>query len=189
MKNLVNKSRNAVLLAAVSVLMIFAVSSCKKTTYYKLSNDDMSWLVYDDNELIKYKNQLGQSQEFRVKIRLKYYDVDGETYSERTSATFVLQNDTSNYAQGSDGQLYIGTGESGLFVFFSWPHFPIEKFPVHTAPQQILTLGGVNYLDVVVIDGSLLADIRNYVKTVWYSKTEGVVQYEDIYGNIWNKSI
>jgi hypothetical protein len=189
MKNYVNTKTLTGTAVVFALLVMFTASSCKKSTYYKLTEEDMAWLVYDDNEVVKFRNSLGQTQQYRVAIRQKYYNLEGETYSERTSATFVLQNDTTLYAEDSKGQLFIGTGEGGLFVTFSWPHFPIQDYPLSGAPQQILTLGGINYADIIVIDGSLLTDIRRYVKTIWYSKSQGVVQYEDTYGNVWNKSL
>lgn len=177
--------------ALMFLLMIVAMGtvSCKKNTYYKLSDEDMSWLVYKDKEVVRFSNGLGQIQSFICAIRQKGYDVDGNTYAEKTFASFVQQNDTSHYAQDVRGMLYIGTGENGLYVTFTWPHFPIRDFPLHATPQQIMTLGGVNYSDIIVIDGSLLTDARRYIKIVYYSKSLGVVQYEDTFGNVWNKSI
>jgi len=175
--------------AALIALMAINASSCKKVTYYKLSDEDMSWLVYDDHETIKYRNATGVQRTFHVTVRLKGYEQDGNKYKERTYATMSLEGDTIGAAADRKGLLDIFKSENGLLVSFTWPHFPITSYPLNSASQQIMSLGGITYLDIIEIDGTLLADQYRYVTKVWYSKSEGVVQYEDINGNTWNKSI
>jgi hypothetical protein len=188
MTSFVSMKRHAGIITLFFLVLLLA-SSCKKSTYYKLSDEDMSWLVYQNNELLQYDNGAGLQQSIRVTLRVKYYDKDGETYSESTAAMFAMQNDTTNYAADSKGGLNISTGENGLYVGLSWPHFAFPNYPIHNATQQPMTLGGYDYFDIIIVDATPIANSRWYVKTIWYSKSEGVVQYEDIYGNIWNKSI
>jgi hypothetical protein len=48
-----------------------------------------------------------------------------------------------------------------------------------------MTIGGEVYGDILIIDGTGFTNSRYYNKTIWYSKSQGVVQYADIYGGIW----
>ena len=70
----------------------------------------------------------------------------------------------------------------------SWPHFAIKKAPLNTLPLTLANIGGLNFGDVIELDGSLLTDNRNYIAKIWVSKSQGVLQMEDSSGVLWIRS-
>jgi hypothetical protein len=179
-----NFKRTMVLVFAA--LIFSAITSCKKSTYYQLTDEEMAWLVYKNNDILRFENQYGDLLRYYVTIRVKSYDKDGDTYSEFTSANFLQLNDTTAlFADDSRGQHLMEKGADGFLVTLTWPHFPIKKVPLTGRVPSMLTLGGINYNDVFVLDGSLFTDIRFYNKKLWVSQSQGVIQIEDTFGNIW----
>ena len=116
----------------IAVLMVVSVTSCKKATYYQLTDEEMTWLVYKNNELLRFTNQSGDVVQYYVTIRIKGYVKDGETYSEFTAADFQQLNDTTAiFQEDSKGTHYMFKGESGFSVTLTWPHFPFKEVSLH----------------------------------------------------------
>ncbi|HMT30030.1 MAG TPA: hypothetical protein PKD91_12200 [Bacteroidia bacterium] len=169
----------------LTVLLLTLVGACKKGEYYQLTDDEMKWLVFKNYEVIKFKSG-PLHMDYIVKLRSKAYERDGDTYSEFTSALFEQVNDTAAYFQeDSRGELYIFKGSNGFLVTFSWPHFPLKGVPLNNLIPNVVTIGGINYNDVFVIDATGLTDLRFYNKKIWYSKSRGILQIEDVAGTTW----
>lgn len=169
-----------------SLAILFSVSSCKKSTYYQLTEEEMTWLVYKNNEVLKFENQNGELLRYYVTLRVKGYDKDGDTYNESTGASFIQLNDTTAlFTEDSQGSHNMRKSADGFLVTLTWPHFPIKAVPLSNRVPSFVTIGGINYDDVFVIDASNFTDIRYYNKTLWVSKSKGVLQIEDTSGNIW----
>ncbi len=170
----------------LSVLLMTLLGACKKGEYYQLTDEEMTWLVFENYQVIKFTDGGTKRMDYIVKLRTKAYDRDGDNYSEFTAALFEQLNDTTAYFQeDSRGELYIFTGASGFSVTFSWPHFPIRGFPLTSVPATLATIDGINYGDVFILDASGLTDLRFYIKKIWYSKSKGILQMEDTGGTTW----
>lgn len=170
----------------ITVMVLTLLGACKKSSYYQLTDDQMKWLVFDNNEVIKFTDGGINKINYVVKLRTKAYRRDGESYSEYTSALFEQVNDTAAYFQeDSKGELFIFTGANGFIVSFSWPHFPLKGVPLTSLPTTSATIGGIIYNDVYIMDATGLTDLRNYNKKIWYSRTKGILQIEDTAGVQW----
>lgn len=172
-------------IAATSML----TGCSEKPTYYKLSESDMSWLHYKNNQELTFAAPNGDFIQYDIVIRVKAYKVEGNTYTEFTAANISQVDDTTVVYAGDDkGLLYISKVEEGLLVTLTWPHFALKEAPINILPQSLANIGGLNYGDVMVLDASLLADNRNYFSKIWVSKSLGVLQLEDLAGNLWVRS-
>jgi hypothetical protein len=173
-----------------SIICVFALVTlllgCKKSTYYQLSDEDMTWLAYKNNQIITFSNGVGDEIQYYTTLRTKSYTKDGDTYSEFTTADVLQLNDTSAFTlSDSQGGLYISTGAEGFSVLFSWPHFVLKNIPITNKIATAQNIGGINYADVIELDANGLTDLRFYISHIWLSKTLGVLQVEDTLGNIW----
>lgn len=181
---ILNKMKSATII--LSVLMLALVGGCKKSTYYQLTDEQMKWLVFKNYETIRFTDGGTKHMDYVVKLRSKAYTREGDSYSEFTSALFEQVNDTSAlFQEDSRGELYIFTGANGFLVTFSWPHFPLKGVPLTSMIPGVVTIGGIIYNDVFVIDGTGLTDIRFYNRKIWYSKSKGILQIEDTAGTTW----
>lgn len=172
------------LFLVAGVMLFMQLTGCQKPVYNQLSDQEMTWLVYKNNEINTFRNGASQIS-YLVAIRTKAYQKDGDTYNEFTSAVFEQLQDTSAFELNKKGQLYIYKGGEGLLVTFSWPHFPVKGIPLNSQIPNAMNIGGVNYLDVYVLDATGLTDLDNYIEKIWYSKSYGVVQMQDASGDIW----
>ncbi len=172
----------------IFILTITAMSvqltGCKKPTYYQLTDEEMTWLVYKNNQVSTFFNGTQQIS-YLVSIRTKAYIKEGDTHSEFTSAIFEQMQDTSAFETNKKGQLYLFKGAEGFRVTFSWPHFPLKGMPLTSQIPTAININGINFLDVYVLDGTGLTDAENYIEKVWYSKSKGVIQLQDISGDFW----
>ena len=81
---------------------------------------------------------------------------------------------------------YTGLNEAGgFFVYFSWPHFKLFNVEITTMKNHTKTVGGKTYHDVKIIEAGPIANSRFYYRTIWYSKSGGVLKMFDIYNGIW----
>lgn len=173
-----------------TVALITMLAGCKKSTYYQLTDDEMTWLAYKNNEVLKFSNGSGSYMNYYVTLRTKAYERDGDVYSEFTSASFLQLNDTTAlYSADSQGELFIFKGELGFIVTLKWPHFPLNGLPLTNLTPSIENIGGINYTDVYVVDASGFTDARNYISILWVSKSKGVLQMQDTAGNTWVRDI
>lgn len=178
----------------VLVMMLFTgillTASCKKITYHQLTEADMSWLVYKNNQIDRYTSGT-KSVSYLVTLRTKSYYDNGDVSNEFTTASFKQLNDTAAYYyKDSEGVLYIYKPDAnGLTVTLSWPHFPLRGVPLTSLIPTLVTVGGINYPDVYIVDASNLTDARFYNSKIWYSKSTGVLQYEDNTGNLWVRNL
>lgn len=179
----------------VLILIVFAglfSASCKKVKYHQLSDADMTWLVYKNNQIDVFTNTTTlATARYLVTLRTKSYEDKGDVANEFTTASFLYLNDTTAiYFKDSEGMLYIfKTDTDGLLVTFSWPHFPLQGIPLTSMLPTTGTIDGVNYLDLYVMDRNVFTNARYYIRKVWYSKSVGVIQYEDTNGDVWVKNI
>lgn len=187
-------TRSFLLMKPVLILLLLSAAlftaSCKKINYHKLTDEDMSWLVYKNYQIDEFDNG-NESVKFLVTLRTKsYYDND-DSANEFTTASFKQLNDTTAiHPDDSYGLLYIyKPSDDGLLVTFSWPHFPLKGVPLTSLPPGIVTIGGVTYTDVFVLDATGFTDARNKIRKVWYSKSAGVLQFEDTIAGLWVKNL
>ncbi|MFN5324581.1 MAG: hypothetical protein ACK5C5_06670 [Bacteroidota bacterium] len=173
----------------VIVCIPLLISGCgEKSTYYKLSEADMEWLHYDNEQILYFKSTSTEVTRFDVIIRVKSYNLEGNTYSEFTGADITQYQDTTIvFAGDNKGKLLISKVEESLSVSKSWPHFPIKDAQLNNLPQSQVNINGLNFGDIIILDGSALTDTRNYISKLWISKSLGVVQYEDTNGTIWTR--
>ena len=170
---------------------IIVITGCKKPSYHQLSDEDMTWLVYQNNEINTFTDGSGQSVRILVTLRTKAYNESSDKYNEFTAANFEQMNDTSAIDEGDSwGKLFIyKQDDDGLLVTLSWPHFPLREVPINHLPMTMATVDGIVYDDVIVVDATGLTDARFYIAKIWYSKSMGVIQYEHANGDIWTQSI
>ncbi len=175
-----------IMLAAVSVLAL--AGGCKNSTYYQLTDEEMLWLVYKNNELLKFENTNGDIMFYYVTIRVKSYTKSGDTYREFTTANFDQLNDTTAIFQSdSQGVLFLQKSENGFLVTFTWPHFPIKEIPLTGRIPSTATVDGINYNDVFFLDATGFTDARFYNQKIWVSKSFGVLQIEENDGTLWTR--
>ena len=176
-------------LAFLLIAGMLLTGSCKKVDYHQLTDDDMAWLVYENNQVDKFSNGNGDIVSYGVSLRTKTYDDFDDSANEFTTAYILQLNDTTAIVNtDSHGSLQIyKPDDNGLLVTLTWPHFPLKNFSVTSVIPTVANIGGVVYTDVYVIDAWPFTNARYYNKTIWYSKSEGVVQYEDTSGNTWVK--
>ncbi len=173
----------------LSVVAVSLLGSCKKSSYNQLSDEEMKWLVFKNYEHLNFTDGGSNQLNYVVTLRLKSYQKDGNNYNEFTSANFLQLNDTTAYfEEDSHGQLYIFKGSAGLQVTFTWPHFPIKNVALTSLIPSLATIGGINYSDVFILNGTGFTDLRNDVQKIWYSKSKGVLQLQDTAGNTWIRS-
>lgn len=170
--------------------MITLQSCGEKITYYKLSDADMEWLHYDNQQKLYFQSPNGDVIQYDIVIRVKSYNTEGNVYSEFTAADITQVDDTTIvFAGDNKGKLLISKVEESLLVSQTWPHFPIKDFPINNITPSLINIAGLNFADVMVLDGSLLADNRNYISKLWISKSLGVLQMEDINGTLWVRNL
>ena len=188
MKNAFKLMKRLIVVLFTAVALVS--TGCKEIEYHQLSDDDMSWLVYKNYEVDVFSNGT-ETVSYYVTIRTKSYDESGDTYNEYTKANFLLLNDSTAYfEEDSKGVLYIYKQmDESLLVTLSWPHFPIKEVPLTSMPISNDFIGGVLYSDLYIVDATGLTDARFYISKIWYSKSEGMMQYEDRLGNLWVKDI
>ena len=181
------------ILKQVTIVLLLGIvmlaGSCGKINYHQLTDEDMAWLVYKNNEVVVFTNANNESTSFRVTLRTKSYQGSDDNYNEFTTASFQQLNDTAAFdVVDSRGQLYIfKPDDDGLLVTLTWPHYPFQDTPLTSMPYNIVTIDGINYDDVFILDATGATDARYTVEKVWYSQSEGVVQYEDVYGQEWKR--
>jgi hypothetical protein len=174
------------LIALVAVLTTVFISGCEKSTYYKLTDEEMTWLCYKNREKLNFAAPNGDLISYDVVIRVKAYKIEGKVYNEFTGASIIQVDDsTAVFPSDSNGELFIYKSESGLLVTYTWPHFALKKAPINGLIPTLANIGGLNFTDVFILDGSILADSRNYISKLWISKSNGVLQMEDINGTLW----
>jgi hypothetical protein len=181
-----SKGQRLLAIPVILLLVLFAVS-CKKSTYYQLTDEDMAWLVYDNNQIDNFKNPSNDITSIKVQRRSKAYEKTGQTYTEYTSAAFHQLDDSTLYVQDSKGSLWIEKNENGLIVTLTWPHFPLQDLQINHLVPTSATIGGFLYDDIFILDATGLTDSRKYIQIVWYSRGSGVVQYQDRDGIIWTR--
>jgi hypothetical protein len=173
-------------LLIITALAVVIASGCKKSTYYQLTDEEMKWLVYKNNEIIRMENSNGEKLFYYVTIRLKGYSRDGDTYRESTAAIISQLNDTSAiFIDDSMGELGLSKSENGFLATLTWPHFPIKHVPLSSMVPTVMNVGGINYNDTFVLDGTGFTDLRFYNKKIWVSKSFGILQVEEADGTLW----
>ena len=170
-------------LFAISIGVMMVFSKCKKSTYNKLTEEEVLWMVYDAEEIMTFQSTLGPAtQQMRIRAKNGGYRRDGETYNEFALAQIVLVGDTAfTHPNDMEGDLLLKKIGESFTVYLTWPHFPLET-ELTTLPLITANIKGTIYNDIIYIDGSAFSSPRFYVKILWYSKAYGVVQYEDVFG-------
>jgi hypothetical protein len=183
--------KNLNLSIILCLAFIVTLQSCgEKITYYKLSDAEMEWLHYDNNQQLYFQSPNGDVIQYDIIIRVKSYNTEGNVYSEFTAADITQVDDTTLvFAGDNKGKLLISKVEESLLVTQTWPHFPLKEFPINNITPSLVNIAGLNFGDVMVLDGSLLADNRNYISKLWISKSLGVLQMEDINGTLWVRNL
>src|SRR4051812_47050048 len=78
-------------LAAASIMLL---QSCKKTIYKQLTDDEVSYLVYKQDELIIFARSSSAVDTYRVSARNRSYTIDKPYYNEVAAVNFYKVNDT-----------------------------------------------------------------------------------------------
>ncbi|MBK9047555.1 MAG: hypothetical protein IPL74_12895 [Bacteroidetes bacterium] len=102
--------------------MAVQLTGCKKPTYYQLTDEEMTWLVYKNNQVTTFFNGTQQIS-YLVSIRTKAYIKEGDTHSEFTSAILSKCRILQHLKQIKRTTISF-KGAEGFRVTFSWPHFP-----------------------------------------------------------------
>src|SRR6185436_12285738 len=111
---------NFLKLLIVSCTVILLFSTCKKASYHELAPEDLAWIVYNDGDLIRFKNDSGIILTYHAYHKARSYSVQGNNYYEESGISIVLQYDT---VPNEGGLLYIKKLASGNEITLTWPHF------------------------------------------------------------------
>lgn len=169
-------------LAFGMALVALFFSSCTKTKYYQLTQDEeQAWMPYNKSNKIVFANILGDIDTFKVIGRTKGYR-DG--YNEFIDAPIIKVADTIG-GDNTTGGVYLYKSGSGLSVKVQLPHFH-ELREITNLPMNIANVNGKNYADVYIMAADpFFLDYENNVDTMYYSKTYGFIKYVDINGIEW----
>lgn len=169
----------------ISFFIVVGITACKKTTYNKLTEEEMLWMpAFEQADIILFKSNFSSlTQAIKINYKTRGYRREGEEiYNEFALAEFIHEGDTSIvHPEDKEGELLLVKNAEAFSVFFKWPHFPIEV-ELTSLPVISEVIKGRLYNDIRLIDASALANTRFYNSTIWYSKEFGVIQWEDIYG-------
>ncbi len=162
------------------------------------NQDDLSWIVFTDNDTLIYKNNLGDFDTVIVKIDPDYsnggsYFPSGE-YNSCETYSINWKKLMGFYLATSDTQI--------RFIVFKTPNSTNNQPPVIAAynflisrdyylsnnlPITILTQNGMNYGSVYEIAGDSTATTQNNIWRFFYQKENGLLRFDQIGGIYWEK--
>lgn len=180
LQNIMNYSyKMCKIIAAVFAMSIFFFG-CKKSTYNKLTEEELTWMVYSENQKISFTSASGNLRKYVVVGIYRGYDKNGSVYDEHVSAGIGLENDT---LESGTGSLSLSKKGSELKVAIGWLHFSATAYITSLSPT-LDTIRGVPYNDIYVVDVPITEPGFN-VERVKYSRTKGFIQYIENSGEIW----
>ncbi|MEP7168127.1 MAG: hypothetical protein ABI855_02030 [Bacteroidota bacterium] len=166
----------------ISCIMIFSFTSCKKNNYYQLAPEDLAWMVYSDGDVIKFKNDTGAILTFKTDYNTRTYSITGGDYYEHTGIRISMANDTA----GLSGLLYVEKQGDGTLVTLSWPHYYGTLY-ISSEVTITKTIGAHVYTDLYVGNSADVSGVYS-IKSFYYSKTAGMVQFTTRDSFTWNKT-
>jgi hypothetical protein len=156
-----------------SIMVLIGFGGCKTDTTYILTEDELKWMIYDNDQVIKFQSDSGKSRTYNVYGRWRG---DGNA-----SVTIGLVGDTTHLAPSG---LYLLKNEGGFTVTVSWPHYPAKFTPTSMIALPD-TVSGTPYTDVYV-SSSISTDSLHTIKEVYYSKSTGVIKFIESSGEVWS---
>lgn len=166
------------------IAFIALLASCKKETYNQLTDEDMKWMIYENNDMMRFQNNNGVIDTFIVYNKVKGYVVTGKKYDEYTSCSLYKTTDT--LPGNTKGGLKVMRTSDGLFVSIRFPHHAQETFINHITPVAVDTINGIPYYNIYISQADTLnASWTEPVVQVWYGKDDGFIRFTDLYGNSW----
>jgi len=169
----------------ICILLITLVftQGCKKTVYNEITDEEMKWLVYDKGEFFVFADSASVDT-FYVTSRGAGYTVDKPYYNEGAAVTFL------NYSDTFPGDIYGNIGvkkdnDNGCKAAYNFPHFPLTVMLTDITPVPTLNINGVDYTNVYVSEAdSIYYSPTNYLRKIYYTKEDGFLMLENIYGGI-----
>ena len=168
---LVLTSRNNLFI--ITAIIVFALSGCSSETTYILTEDELTWMAYENNQVVKFQSSTGLTRTYNVFGRWRG---DGNA-----AVTILLDGDTLANNQGT---LDLVKDGSGFNVTVGWPHYPVKLTPTAMLPVTD-TISGI-ILNDIYFSSTLSSDSIKNVRKVYYSKSLGVVQFVESNGVTWS---
>jgi len=158
-------------------------SSCKKTVYNQITEDEIKWIIYLEGEKIIFADS-ANADTFHVIRRERGYEKDKPYYNEHASAVFYNYSDT--VPGNKYGNLRVQKDDNNNFkASYIFPHFPFEVVLTDMIPVPQMIINGLPYTNVYVAEAdSLYYSTANYLRKIYYSKEAGFLQLDDIYGGV-----
>jgi len=164
----------------VIVLIPVIFSGCKKPNYVLLSEEDLAWVVYRNNDSMRFVVSSGTAfTSFKAQDNKRYYQHEGNNYYEGTVITIKPKISGSD----AEGAILVQTGQGSTTATLSWP-FYYGSVVISSLPLVTDTFSGKIYSDLIIAH-SAQPSATNYIKTLYYSKTAGLVRFDDIYNQYW----
>gem|GEM_PF-2165021 len=174
-------------LVAAGFLCIFFLPGCKKPVYNQITEDEAMYLTYMENEHFIFATSGAAIDTYFVTRRDRGYITDKPYYNERATVTFKNFGDTlEGYYEG---MIRVEKDKDNhLLAYFVFPHFPKTVNLHEMTPFPIDTINGIVYENVYIATSDpIWNNPYNYINKVYYTKKEGFLKLEDIYGNTWYK--
>ncbi len=172
--------KKAILLSLSGIgLLSLVLLACKKYYYTEFTESDLQWLIYNEGQQLKFKNQNGIQRHYTVFNLTRGYLKEGNKYDALYYNYFKWNDDTLNIK----GDFRIDKKGGGTNIFFSWPRLSGKAY-LHLMPSFSDTIAGTYYSDLMLIITSGLTATHN-IDSLYYSKTKGPVRFTDTDGNEW----
>lgn len=164
--------------------ILFLFSTCGKPSYVQLTDEELAWVVYTESEVLKFRADSGNTTvTYTAFNKFRGYIVNGNQYNEKSGISFKVAKDTIN---GSLGLFYIYKEPTGSnSISLTWPYFTGTVNISTTVPVKD-TINGILYKDIYVGHATSTFGV-NYIKTVYYSKAAGMVQFMDRNSVYWHR--
>lgn len=169
-------------LLIISCTLIFLFSSCGKTNYHQLTPEDLAWIVYKEGDVVKFKNDTGGVMAFSMFHKTRSYKTSGKNYFEETGISIKYVIGIYTYS----GLLYFKLTETGNIITLSWPLFN-GALTLSSSVPITKTIGNSIYTDIYVGNSPDASGVYT-IKTFYYSKTAGMVQFITRDSLTWNKT-
>ncbi len=165
------------MLLGVLAMMTGGLQSCKKSNYVQLEEADHNWILLRDNDSISFVANAGFKVHFIAYNHGKFYKKDGSNYYEGTQI-FMRLPSADKQDEG-----YIGVQkqpDGSTSATLSWPHFKPVVDLINT-PLQTANVHGTVYNDLYIVSTPTPTN-HMFIKTIWYSRSQGMLKMLDRFG-------
>lgn len=179
----INKSCFVLVMMLSSILLF----SCKKVVYNRLSEEDIKWLHYLEGDIFVFSRSASVKDTFIITSRDRGYEVNKPYYNEAATVNFSNPNDT--IGGNKNGFINVKKDDDDKFIAtIAFPHFPKQAILSDMIPVPLDTVNGLPYTDVyIAVADTLTNSVNNYIKKIYYTKADGFIKLEDMFGNPWYK--